>query len=180
MRLCLSFICCVLVLVSCKKEPGAPVAKPQKFDHAAYTDSLKYERGKSASNNKIDSTPKSDSIYLKKKPAEFHDRTDTIFVKIQNGKVKIDTVKLPRQRMVFILDSDTANKLNLKVSPQDTLANLRISQIVDSKGNSDGPFGREVQYKILEKGLHEVIVSESQMAGEPWGGRFTFEVTLGW
>ncbi len=180
MRCCLLLICCAFAVVSCKKEPDVPVVKPQEFDKIAYADSLKNEREKSNSKSKTDSISAKDSITPATQSFELQDRTDTIHVKIVYGKAKIDTLKQPRQRMVFVLDSDTANKLTCKISTQDTLANLRISQIMDSKGNSDGPFGRELQYKVLEKGIHQIIVSESQMAGEPWGGRFTFEVKLGW
>jgi len=178
MRCRLFLILCVFV--SCKKESGTPVVKPQKFDKVAYADSLKTEREKPVTKIKTNPAPQKDSILSINEPAEFHDKTDTVYVKIHYGKAKTDTVKAPQQKMVFVLDSDTANQLNLKISTQDTLANLRISQIIDSKGNSDGPFGSEAQYKILEKGIHKIIVSESQMAGEPWGGNFSFEVTLGW
>lgn len=152
---------------------------PQEFDHAAYTDSLKKERKKAVGDKKkIAPEAKPDSI--KNNLAASYDNADTLLVKIRNGKAKIDTAKLPGQRIVFVLDSDTAHKLNLKITTKDTVANLRISQIIDSKENSDGPFGREVQYKVLEKGLHKIIVAESQMAGDPWGGKFTFEVNLKW
>ena len=180
MRFNLLFLFCTLVLVSCKNESDTPIAKPQKFDKIAYADSLKDARENSGSPVKSKLTTKKDSVQTEKKTPEFSEKTDTIFVKIQNGKAKIDTLKQPRQRMVFVLDSDTAKKLKLKISTQDTIANLRISQIIDSKGNSDGPFGRESEYKVLEKGLHKIIVSESQMVGEPWGGKFRFEVRLGW
>jgi len=180
MRCYLFLILCAFTFVSCKNESSTPVVKPQKFDKAAYADSLKNERKKSVSKIKKDSIPQKDSIISKIQSSEFFNKTDTVLVKIHYGKAKIDTLKQPGQRMVFVFDSDTANKFNLKISTQDTLANLRISQIIDSKGNSDGPFGHEAEYKILEKGIHRIIVSESQMAGEPWGGRFTFEVKLGW
>lgn len=179
MKYCLYLILFFFIFVSCKNETNTPVVKPQQFDKIAYADSLKSERKKSVPTVKQGIVPKKDSI--KSITQTFGSRqADTIHLKITYGKVKVDTIKQPRQRMVFIFDSDTAKKLNLKLTTQDTLANLRISQIIDSNGNSDGPFGRETQYNILEKGIHQIIVAESQMAGEPWGGRFTFEVKLGW
>ena len=145
---------------------------------------MKIERDSLASTNQQLSAdtikPISDSTQVSTKSIKFTETTDTIHLKITYGKAKMDTVKLPRQKLVFVLNSDTAKKIQLKITPQDTLANLRISQIFDSKGNSDGPFGREVVFPVAEKGEHFVIVSESQMQGDPWGGRFSLEAKLLW
>jgi hypothetical protein len=176
----LSFLLFGFLLVSCHLKPDTPIAKPQEFDSKQYADSLKFERSKHKV-PKLDSTKlvKSDSLKNPMKKS-YSETTDTIQLKIVSGKVKMDTVKNPRQRLVFVLNSDTANKLNIKLTPQDSIANIRISQVIDSKGNSDGPFGQEIQHPIVEKGTQYIIVSENQMQGEPWGGRFQFELKLGW
>lgn len=169
------------LMVSCEMKPATPLIKPTAFDSKAYVDSLKYERSRST----FKSTPKktqtqTDPLDSASQKSPVKVTTDTIQVKIQNGKAKIDTAKVPGQRLVFVLDTDTANKLSLKLESPDSLANLRIAQILDSKGNSDGPFGRNYVYPIQEKGQHQIIVSESQMQGEPWGGKFSIEIKLGW
>jgi hypothetical protein len=178
MKFRIVFISTFLLLnFSCKNTPETPVAKPQDFDRKAYSDSLKIIENQTI---KKDSLVEIKPGSLANQTENTSEKTDTIFFKIHNGKVKIDTVKKPKQRVVFQFDSDTANGFSAKISTRDSVANLRISQIIDSKGNSDGPFGREIDYKILEKGIHQIIVSESQMAGEPWGGKFTFELKLNW
>lgn len=179
----LSFLC--WVLIGCKLEPNTPVIKPTDFDKEVYAKQIKKERDSIQQNKhrqlKQVKKPITDSTKtIAKNQTPFKITTDTIPVKIVYGKAKIDTVKTAGQRMVFEFNSDTANKLSLKISAADTLANLRINQIIDSKGNSDGPFGRELEYEIKEKGVHKVVISESQMAGEPWAGGFTFEVRLKW
>lgn len=177
----LSFILLCLVSISCNLKPETPVAKPQKFDAKLYADSLKLERAKTVVKKDSLVKPQSDSLNKKSVPVvAYNETTDTIHVKIVYGKAKIDTVKSPGQRLIFVLNADTANKLNLKITPKDSLANLRITQIQDSKGNSDGPFGKEIQFETKEKGVHQIHISENQMQGNPWGGRFTFEVKLGW
>lgn len=172
----------VLFLVSCQLKPETPIVKPKDFDQKTYQESLQIERSK----HKV---PKKDSTVLTKLDSTqnhskvenyYTETTDTIQLKIVQGKVKMDTVKQPRQRLIFVLNTDTANKLTLKITPQDSVANVRISQIVDSKGNSDGPFGQETTYSIIEKGIHFISVSESQMQGDAWGGRILFEAKLGW
>lgn len=176
----LSFFLFVFLLVSCHLKPDTPIAKPQEFDSKQYADSLKFERSKHKKPKK-DTTKGAPTDSLKTPTKKsYPETTDTIQLKIVSGKVKMDTVKNPRQRLVFVLNSDTANKLNIKITPKDSTANIRISQIIDSKGNSDGPFGQEIIHPIGEKGTHYILVSENQMQGEPWGGRFQLELKLGW
>lgn len=165
-------------------ESKTPIVKPSEFDQKAYAAQIKIERDSIQNLNKNSNSvhkPNADStkITAQNQP-KYKVTTDTIPVKIVYGKAKIDTVKTAGQRFVFVLNSDTANKLSLKIYTKDTVANLRINQIIDSKNNSDGPFGRELEYTIKEKGIQKIIISESQMAGEPWAGAFTFEVKLKW
>lgn len=173
-----------LILVGCNLEPKTPIVKPTQFDQKAYAAQLKIERDSIQNLNKNSKSvkkPVSDSAKsLVQNQPNFKITTDTIQVKITSGKAKIDTAKTAGQRLVFVFNSDTANKLLLKITPKDSVANLRINQIIDSKNNSDGPFGQELEYVIKEKGTQKIIVSESQMAGEPWAGKFTFEVKLKW
>ena len=162
-----------------------PVAKPQKFDQKAYAvdlkkqrDSLKSNAPKVRSKNdlaQIDSTKKQPPKKLK-----LSEQTDTLQLKITYGKVKMDTVKLPLQKMVFMLDSDTANKLKVKITPIDSTANIQIVEIIDSNGSTQGPFGKEIEIPIDQKGIQKIVVSESQFEADSWGGRFTIEVKLGW
>lgn len=167
-------------------EPKTLTANPQKFDKKEYEVELKkgIENQKPLVQNKKSlSIPVStvDTVKAVKPEMEtFLEKSDTIPLKIVYGKAKIDSLKAPRQKIIFVFNSDTANKIKLKLTPIDSLANLRVSQIIDSDGNSDGPFGQEVDYTVLKKGIHKVVVSESLMQGEPWGGRFSLEVKLDW
>ncbi|MGB6084184.1 hypothetical protein [Moheibacter sp.] len=181
MRFAFCMLMSVFFVFSCKSDSKTPIAQPVEFDKAAYAENLKKERD-SLNSEKVEvaAKPETDSATAKKTNLEFTETTDTILVKFIYGKAKIDTAKLPRQKMVFLLNSDTANKIWLKLSTQDSLANLRISQIIDSKGNSDGPFGRELEFPVVEKGMQTVIVSESQMQGDAWGGKFSLEAQLIW
>ncbi len=173
-----------ILTVSCKMEPKTTIVKPQKFDKKEYAVQLKKERDNLNQPKKFNSkNAKSKTDTLKtstSQPIEFTEKTDTIRLKIVYGKAKMDTVKLPRQKLIFLIDSDTASKIKLKITAQDSAANVRISQIVDSKDNSDGPFGHEIEFPVREKGIQKIIVSENQMQGDPWGGRITLEVKLGW
>lgn len=186
MRIAVGFLVFIFLIISCEKiESKTPLVKPTEFDQKSYAENLKKQRDRLKTLSSKKHTPKktstSDST-TKVQPQKlaFTEKTDTVHVKIVYGKAKMDTVKLPLQKMVFVLDTDTANKLKLKITAQDSTANLRITQIISSNGVSDGPFGREVEFQIVQKGKHQILISENQMQGEAWGGRFTFEAQLGW
>lgn len=168
-----------LALFSCKMEPNTVTVSPKKFDKKEYDNQLKSQNEKVTSLTSVDSTKSNDSI-LSTQNENQPEITDTIHLKIAHGKSKIDTAKSARQKIVFKFDSNTARKMKLKIIPVDSSANIRISQIIDPDNNSDGPFGREVEFEILKKGKQKVVVSESLMQGEPFAGKFTFEVKLLW
>lgn len=170
-------------MISCDLEPKTPVVKPSEFDKTVYQTEIRQERNKIGTKKpgkkQTKEVPDSNQVAANN-PNPIKIAADTIPLKIVYGKAKIDTLKSPGQSFVFLFDSDTAHKLSIKVSSVDTLANLRISRVMDSGNHSQGPFGRELEYNIQQKGLQKVVVSENQIGGKPWGGRFTFEVKLGW
>lgn len=167
-------------------KPKTQTVSLQKFDKKEYELELKKEienqkpwiQNKESSSHDV---PMVDTVKVGKQKTEiFLEKADTIPLKIVSGKAKVDTFKVSQQKMIFVFNSDTSHKIKLKLTPSNSLANLRISQIIDSDGNSDGPFGQEIDYTVIKKGMHKVVVSESLMQGEPWSGRFSFEVKLVW
>lgn len=165
-----------LIFWGCKLQPETPVVKPIEFDKVAYQKEIKeldsIRKIKNAPQKKVNKIVNSQIM-----PALTKLRTDTVQVKIQNGKARIDTIG---QRLVFVFNSDTANKFSVKVSTTDTISRLRIDQIINSKNHSEGPFGLETDYLIKEKGLHKVIISEESNNTNSHDVSVSFEVKLGW
>lgn len=164
-------------------EPKTPVVASEDFDKVGYALDLKKEREpKELKEIPVENQViQSDTMHSPKAPiVSFSETTDTISLKVAYGKVKMDTAKLPKQKIVFLLDSDSAHKIRVKLNTEDSLSNLRISQILDSHGNSEGPFGREAEFRVLERGIHSIVVSENQMQGDVWGGKFSIEANLIW
>ncbi|MDD3459106.1 MAG: hypothetical protein PHO74_06485 [Weeksellaceae bacterium] len=185
MRFALLILLCAILGISCNKTKEIPVTEPVEFDQIEYARQLKESsenpKNKASSGQSLPISPKKDSsVHEKEISLLTEPPSDTIQLKINWGRAKSDTSKLARQKMVFEFDSDTASNMRLKVSPEDSLSNLRISQIIDPLGNSEGPFGRETTYPISERGIYSIVVSESLMNGEPYSGKFLFEVQLGW
>lgn len=61
---------------------------------------------------------------------------------------------------------------------EDSVANVRINQVIFGKDKADGPFGREVTKKVVEDGTCKIIISENMMQGDEWKGKFTLNLTL--
>lgn len=117
--------------------------------------------------------------------------------------IKNDSVKLPgtdndsvkkslspgEDTLAFSLKMDSANQhvtvpLNISggdtlfaiLSPDDKKANIRISQIEFPDSTFDGPFGRNLDYKINVFGNYKIIIGENMMAGDRWNGDFSLKV----
>lgn len=190
MRLLSGILIFVFLFASCHKEPEIPISKPVQFDKKEYAKDLISERNNSKPEQTIRKTSKKSKqteVVKNENPKKITEQkeivqppADTVKLQITWAKAKSDTSKLARQRVVFEFDSSSATGMLLKVTPADSIANLRISQIIDPNGKSDGPFGREIDYPITEKGIYKVIVSESLMQGDPYSGKFEFDVKLLW
>lgn len=87
--------------------------------------------------------------------------------------------KEPRNPVYLEFETRNYRKVSAEIIPQsDSLGNVRISQVVLPNGTMDGPFGRTVEYDIPSPGTLRLVIGESLMQGDPWGGVFRAEVTL--
>lgn len=91
--------------------------------------------------------------------------------------------------LIFNLKMDSNNQhvaVPVSISHGDTLfatlssndknANIRISQIGFPDSTFDGPFGRNLDYKIKVPGNFKIIIGENMMAGDRWNGDFSLKV----
>ncbi|MEO8821595.1 MAG: hypothetical protein ABI267_04130 [Ginsengibacter sp.] len=94
-----------------------------------------------------------------------------------------------KDTLVFNLEMNNANHhvtVPINISACDTLlaslssndkkANIRISQIGFPDSTFDGPFGRNLDYKIKASGNYKIIIGEDMMAGNRWNGDFSLKV----
>lgn len=159
---------------SCKIETNTPKVKPTPFDREGYFQEMTASKPKNELTES--SSPKKDTLSILPQKEII---ADTIRLKFMYGKVKIDTVKTAEKALVFILDSDTAKKMQIEISSQDTLNKLTILQIINSIDQVEGPFDSKAVYEIKEKGEHKIIISENPEI-QSRNGRFTFSAQLKW
>ena len=58
----------------------------------------------------------------------------------------------------------------------DKSANIRFTQIALPDQTFDGPFDRELSYRVKKAGRYALIIGQNMMAGDPWNGKFTLKV----
>lgn len=78
----------------------------------------------------------------------------------------------------FILKIKNFNGKNIsgKITPENPEMNIRFNQIKLPNGDYDGPFGREISYKISEKGEIWLIIGKSNMASGEAKGKFSVNI----
>jgi len=57
-------------------------------------------------------------------------------------------------------------------------ANIRFNQIVMPDGQSDGPFGQQLDYTLAQKGVYKIKIGQSLMAENAFVGDFLFHLTV--
>lgn len=106
---------------------------------------------------------------------------DSLPVKVQvrDGCGRMVILKEPGRTVDVEFDSGGCDLLYGEITGVGDMANVRFNQIVMPDGTSDGPFGRSIEYGLEQQGTYHLLIGESLMAGEPWGGEFMLELWLG-
>lgn len=106
---------------------------------------------------------------------------DSLSIKMQvsDGHVRAAIEKAPGRTVDVVFDSGACDLLYGEITGVDDTANIRFNQIVMPGGLSDGPFGKNIRYDLEKWGTYHLIIGESLMVGEPWGGEFVLDLRLG-
>ncbi|MGV0753343.1 hypothetical protein [Empedobacter brevis] len=95
-----------------------------------------------------------------------------------NGKGEFEIVKLAKEQQTFSFRNDSSTSVSIQIIPQNRLTNVRINQIISPNNETDGPFGKELNYELTEKGLYQIRIGESLMQGDPFEGKYTLKLQL--
>lgn len=80
------------------------------------------------------------------------------------------------QKMVLKIKNFDRAKIVGFITPEDPQMNIRFNQIKLPNGDYDGPFGREINYEIKEKGEVWLIIAKSNMASGDATGKFKIRI----
>ena len=106
----------------------------------------------------------------------------------QNGEIVklVDGEKLPStleceftdkiQKAVVRIANYKKDQLKANIVPENNNMNIRFNQIKTPDGKYDGPFGREISYKISGKGEVWLIIGKNLMAEGDNMGRFSVRI----
>ncbi|MGV0753344.1 hypothetical protein [Empedobacter brevis] len=152
-----------------------------KKDQPITEDVMKEER------KTINSTKKD----IKKAPQKVVSNSDKIVplsannttenLEVSYAKAKSEPVKVAGQTNTFTFNADSAKKVWLKISAEDSTANIRINHI---KGPADsikgGPFGKETIFDLPARGMYQFSISEKPTNPKPYTGKYKVELKLLW
>lgn len=164
----------LLLIVSCKK---AVPSQENKADSVIVSEQSSNALQVDSTNAKV----KNDTLQSVNTKSEEN-------VSKQNGEtVKlVDGEKLPStleceftdkvQKVVVRIANYKKDQLKANIIPENNNMNIRFNQIKTPDGKYDGPFGREISYKISGKGEVWLIIGKNLMAEGDNVGRFSVRI----
>jgi hypothetical protein len=94
--------------------------------------------------------------------------SDTLIINL-----KMDSAN---DQIIVPLAITSGKELYASVSSNDTNANIRVSQVEAPDSTFDGPFGKNLHYKMKAPGNYKIIIGENMMAADRWKGDFVLRV----
>ena len=164
----------LLLIVSCKK---AVPSQERKTDSVIVSEQR--ENTSALDSSKINKS--NDTLQT------VHSNSDEN-VNTQNGEIVklIDGERLPStleceftdkvQKVVLRITNYKKDQLKATIKPENNNMNIRFNQIKTPDGKYDGPFGRDISYKISGKGEVALIFGKNLMADGDNIGRFSVRV----
>lgn len=87
--------------------------------------------------------------------------------------LKIDSIN---DHLTVPINITAGKVLNASLSAADSNANIRINQVELPDSTFDGPFGKEIHYKMTTPGNYKIIIAENMMAADQWRGDFILRI----
>ncbi|MFD1602554.1 hypothetical protein ACFSJW_19890 [Flavobacterium artemisiae] len=106
---------------------------------------------------------------------------DTIFMTykdekgIFNAEGSLDSIQ---SRVYVKFKTEDIGELNGKITPSTGKGNIRFNQIIFPDKTSDGPFGVDLKVQLHQKGNYILVIGHSQMADNPFIGKFKVDLEI--
>lgn len=105
---------------------------------------------------------------------------DTIFMNVKNDKglyTAEGTLSSATSKVYIKFKNENSTNLKAKIILPEA-GNIRFNQIIAPDKSSDGPFGLDLETKLEQKGDYILVVGHSQMAENPYVGKFEVQLDL--
>lgn len=124
-----------------------------------------------------DVDPKGKKIEQQKEQNKQIDDTIAMNFKNQEGfyiaEGSIDSID---SRVYLKFNNENFKQLDAKIVPTTGKGNIRFNQIIFPDKTSDGPFGMDLKIDLKQKGNYIIVIGHSQMADNPFYGKFKVQL----
>ena len=100
------------------------------------------------------------------------------FAKDSNSLTTTAHIDSAFSTVICFLEVKQEQHLTASLETNSKSANIRFNQINLPNGNSDGPFGRTIDYDLKGPGLYKLNIGSSMMADSPYVGNFILKLKL--
>jgi len=176
----LSIFTCIIYLTGCgKKEEKTESTGSQNQTTTTTPNTTTAPKTETKTDANKPTEEKKESTEEKKD--NLRDKDGAIRVKFPAGATEVTLngkIKGFGDEVTYVFEVKKGQQLNASVTSSDKNANIRISQIITPKDEGDGPFGQKIKYNFDQSGDWKLILSENQMAGDPWKGEFKLTINI--
>ncbi len=115
---------------------------------------------------------------VKKENTESGDTIAMDFPDEKNIFIAEGTIDSINSRVYLKFKNEDSSELKAAIIPDLGKGNIRFNQIIFPDKSSDGPFGMDLQMPIKQKGNYILVIGHSQMADNPYYGKFKVQLEL--
>jgi hypothetical protein len=104
---------------------------------------------------------------------------DTLYMKHRNKEglfVAESALDSIHSKIYVKFDNEKKGKLTATLLPTTGKGNIRFSQIIYPDATANGPFGKDLEVDLKQKGTYILVVGHSLMADNPFWGSFKIQL----
>lgn len=176
----LIIIAVFLFLTGCSKKEDKTESNSKKTETTTNTTTEPVTTTEKKESANPSAEEKKVTIEAEKKD-ELRDKSGAIRVKFPAGATQVTLngkINGMGEHITYVFEVKKGQQLNASVSSKDKNANIRIAQILTPSDEGDGPFGQSVKYNFDKSGDWKLVLSENQMAGDPWKGEYNLTISI--
>lgn len=170
------------ILIGCSKKDEKPeTTSEKKTETTTQSPSTITEKAPTANGSTEEKVQQKNDSKEPEKKEELRDKSGAIRVKFPAGATQVTLngkINGFGEHITYVVEAKKGQKLFTNVMSVEMNANIRIAQIISPSGEGDGPFGPKTQYDLTESGDWKIVLSENQMAGDPWKGEFQLLISI--
>jgi len=95
-----------------------------------------------------------------------------------NEPLRFHLVKVAGERDTISFEIEQPSLVKATLSTPSDTGNIRINQIIMPDGTLGGPFGKTYQDSLHIPGTYQLIIAESLMQGDTYGGGYDVEIEI--